>query len=58
MTPKMMDAVRKPCTCGGRLYISKRKKQRSFIHLAIKCEKCGAWYGGFTIKEKGEDNAT
>jgi hypothetical protein len=56
MTPeklKKLEAELKPCKCGGRCYISehKHKPQKGLVHLAIKCEKCGAWRGGITHKD-------
>ena len=43
----------KPCPCGGQLVLRYRPHGH-LVHLVIKCEKCGAWYGGFTYKSKPE----
>lgn len=51
---KLLEADLKPCKCGGRLIIKETANGRRFTHLRVKCEKCGAWYGGITSPEKKE----
>ena len=55
-----IEAELKSCPCGGRLMVSpavrmsprKNSDKETLVHITIKCEKCGAWRGGFTAKSK------
>lgn len=65
MTPKEAKAREKrlgPCRkCGGKLRISGYSGDghpKGLLHIIIRCNKCGDWYGGTTSKAEGDKNAT
>ena len=45
---------RNRCPCGGLLVMrgKKQKDKHCLTHILIKCQKCGAWFGGYTSRPK------
>lgn len=63
MPPKEVKEPEKkpePCrVCGGTIFTYEtpvNTNRLSFVHVRLKCEQCGEWCGGYTLKNKNKED--